>query len=96
MRAHRTRRAQRMLCDYRHKMQTLAKQELQRATQKITSGQCEHAVLQELSERLTNKLTHATTVGLRLAAADDRPDLLELASYLFDTTTSTLDYEEIT
>ena len=96
MRSHRTRRAQHAICDYREKMQQLAEQELQRATQKITTGQCEHAVLREFSERLTNKLTHETTVGLRQAAADDHPELLTLTSYLLNTTTSTLDYEKIT
>jgi len=97
MRAHRTRRAQHVICDYRTKMQDLAEQELERATKKITSGQCEHAVLREFSERLMNKLTHTTTVGLRQVAADNRHDLLELASYLFNNaTTATLDYEEIT
>ena len=96
MRAHRTRRAQHVICDYRNKMQGLAKQELDRATKKINSGQCEQAVLREFAERLTNKLTHQTTAGLRLAAADDRQDLLEIASCLLNTTTSTLDYEEIT
>lgn len=96
MRAHRTRRAQGVICDYRDRMQHLAEQELQRATQKMTTGQCEHAVLREFSERLTNKLTHETTVGLRQAAADDHPDVLKLAAYLLNTTTSTLDYEKIT
>ncbi len=96
MRTYRTRRAQRMICDYRNKMQHLAKQELERANQKITAGQCQQTVLREFSERLTNKLTHETTVGLRQAAADDHPDLLKLASYLLNTTTSTLDYEKIT
>lgn len=95
-RAHRTRTAQNVICNYRDRMQQLAAQELQRARQKMTTGQCEHAVLQEFSERLTNKLTHETTVGLRLAAADDHPHLLKLASYLFNATTSTLDYEKIT
>jgi len=96
LRAHRTRRAQNAICDYRNKMKQLAEQELQRASQKITTGQCEHAVLREFSERLTNKLTHETTVGLRQAAADDHPELLTLASYLLNTTTSTLDYEKNT
>lgn len=96
MRAHRTRRAQGAICAYRNTMQALAEQELERATKKMTSGQCQQTVLREFSERLTNKLTHQTTTGLRLAAADDRQDVLELASYYLNTTTSTLDYEEIT
>jgi len=96
MRAHRTRCAQGIICNYRDKMQHIAEQELRRASQKITTGHCEHTVLREFSERLTNKLTHETTVGLRQAAADDHPDLLKFASYLLNTTTSTLDYEKIT
>ncbi|MDF1828256.1 MAG: glutamyl-tRNA reductase [Legionellaceae bacterium] len=96
MRSHRTRRAQHAICDYREKMQQLAEQELQRATQKMTTGQCEHAVLREFSDRLTNKLTHETTVGLRQAAADDHPELLTLTSYLLNTTNSALDHEKVT
>ncbi|MDX2347104.1 MAG: glutamyl-tRNA reductase [Legionella sp.] len=82
--AHRIRSAKNMICDYREHMQLLAEDELFRATQKITNGQCHKAIMQEFSERLINKFTHTTTVGLRQAAADNRFDILEFSNYVFN------------
>ena len=82
IRLHRTLRAKNVICDYRTQMQDLAQLELQRALQKLSTGQCQQSVLTEFSERLVNKLTHRPTVGLRRAARDDRHDLLDLARYL--------------
>jgi glutamyl-tRNA reductase len=82
--AHRVREATNIICEYREKMQALAEYELQRATQKITSGQCQTAVMREFSDRLINKLTHTTTVGLRQAAADSRTDILDITDYFFN------------
>lgn len=95
-RQHRTVLAKALICDYREQMQDLAQLELQRAIQKLTSGQNQHEVLQEFTDRLVNKLTHAPTVGIRLAAAENRGDLLDLAQYLFNSTANTVPYEEIT
>lgn len=96
IRWHRSLRAKDVICDYRHQMQTLAQQELQRAIKKLSSGQSQQAVLHEFSERLVNKLTHNPTAGLRQIAWDGREDLLSLAQYLFNTTTTCLSsYEEI-
>ena len=84
IRWHRSLRAKDVICDYRTQMQDLAQLELQRAIQKLTTGQCQYTVLTEFSERLVNKLTHRPTVGLRRAARDDRTELLDLAQYLLN------------
>lgn len=85
IRWHRSLRAKDVICDYRTRMQDLAQLELQRAIQKLSTGQCQLSVLTEFSERLVNKLTHKPTVGLRRAAKDNRHELLDLARYLLDT-----------
>ncbi len=83
LRWHRSLQAKEVICDYRNQMQELAHLELQRALQKLSSGQCQYQVLSEFSERLVNKLVHSPTLGLRQAARDDRKELLDLAQYLF-------------
>ncbi len=95
IRWHRSLRAKDVICDYRNQMQLLAQQELQRALKKLSTGQNQHAVLNEFSERLVNKLTHNPTSGLRQLAWDGREDLLTLAQYLFNTTNCQPIYEEI-
>lgn len=92
IRWHRSLKAKTIICNYRHQMQHLAQQELQRAMQKISSGKCQYSVLEEFSERLVNKLTHMPTVGLKRAAGKNRDELLDLAKYLLDHSS----YEEIT
>ncbi len=95
IRWHRSLKAKDVICDYRNQMQLLAQQELQRALKKLSTGQNQHAVLNEFSERLVNKLTHNPTSGLRQLAWDGREDLLALAQYLFNTTNCQPLYEEI-
>lgn len=85
IRWHRSLGAKNVICDYRAQMQHLAQLELQRAIQKLSTGQCQQSVLTEFSERLVKKLTHRPTVGLRRAARDDRRDVLDLAQYLLNT-----------
>ncbi len=96
IRWHRSLRANHVICDYRSQMQGLAQHELQRATQKLSLGQCQYSVLTEFCERLVNKLTHIPTVGLRQAASDDRDELLDLAHYLYHSPLDPLSHEEIT
>ncbi len=84
IRWHRSLQAKDVICDYRSHMQDLAELELQRAMQKLSTGQCQYSVLTEFSERLVNKLTHRPTVGLRRAARDNRRELLDLARYLLN------------
>lgn len=96
LRRHRSLKVKDLLCDYRMHMQQLAQTETQRALKQLTSGQCQHTVLNEFSQRLLNKLTHSPTIGLKQIASDDREDLLALAQYLFKTTKPLPTYEEIT
>lgn len=87
IRMHRSLKTKALICNYRDKMQDLAQQELQRALNKLDFNAAQQAVLNEFSQRLVNKLTHQPSTGLRQIAWDDREDLIDLASYLFNTTT---------
>ena len=91
---HRSLRATHAICDYRSQMQSLAQQELQRASQKLHNGHCQFDVLSEFCDRLVNKLVHRPTLGLRQAASDERDELLDLTHYLFNHDQEA--YEEIT
>ena len=82
----RTAKANEIITDYRDYMKKLANLELQRAHKKLTSGNCQHSVLNELCERLVNKLTHIPTKGLRQVALDERTDLIDLIQYLLNHT----------
>lgn len=76
--------AQSLISDYRSHMKTLAQTEIDRAHQKLSAGHCQFQVINELSERLIQKIIHHPTVGMQKAASDNRQDLLELAHYLFN------------
>lgn len=82
---HKSQQAQHVICDFRAYMKDLARQEVQRAHQKLDAGHCQHQVLEELSERLIQKLMHYPTVGIQKAAIEDKHDILEFANYLFNT-----------
>lgn len=84
IRWHRSLRANQVIQDYRHHMQYLGQQELQRAVAKLSSGVNQSDVLQEFCDRLVNKLTHQPTIGLKKAAWEGREDLLDLTQYLFN------------
>ena len=92
---HRSLKANKVICDYRSKMQELAQQELNRTLKKLASGQDHQHSLAEFSERLLNKLIHYPTTALKQMAWDNREDLLSLAQHLFNTTTDPISYEEI-
>jgi len=77
---------QNLICDYRASMHELARQEVVRARQKLSRGHCQYQVIEELADRLIQKIMHQPTKGLREAAIDDRQDILELAQYLFTST----------
>lgn len=83
------------ICDYRNQMQQITNLEVERALQKLAQGDCNQSVFTEFSQRLFNKLTHMPTVGLRHAAEEGRLELLDLAQYLFTTSTRATTYEEI-
>lgn len=88
-------KANHVICDYRTQMQELAQTELERATQKLSNGQCHYQVLTEFCERLVNKLTHMPTLALKRAASENRDELLELAHYLFNASQGKLSHEKI-
>lgn len=92
---HRTLQAKKTICDYRQQMQVLAQQELQRAKGKLLAGYNQEILLEEFCNRLVNKLTHHTTVGLRQTACEGREELLDLAHYLFNSSFNRSTYEEI-
>ncbi|WP_419418975.1 glutamyl-tRNA reductase [Legionella sp. D16C41] len=85
IRWHRSLRAKEVICDYRHRMQLLAEEELRRAKTKLSNGFNQDLVLREFCDRLVNKLTHHPTTGLKQAAWDGRQELLDLTHYLFNT-----------
>jgi len=95
IRWHRTLKAKKVICDYRKQMEHITKNELNRALQKMSSGQCQQEILNEFSERLLKKLTHSPSVGLRQAAWDGKEELLDLVRYLFNPETHRTTYEDI-
>lgn len=95
IRWHRSLRAKDLICDYRDQMQHLGQLELERAMTKLSAGHDQAVVMQEFCQRLVNKLTHYPTTGLKKAGWDGREELVDLARYLFKTTTSQATYEEI-
>lgn len=95
LRWHKSLRAKKAICDYRSQMQDLAHMELNRAMKKLSIGKCQYTVLNEFSQRLINKLTHAPTIGLRQVALNNQEELLELTHHLFNVA-KTKSNEEIT
>lgn len=95
IRWHRSLRANKVICTYRDHIQSLALQELDRARAKLAAGIHQELVLEELCERLVNKLAHHPTTGLKQAAKDGREDLFDLTHYLYNLTSDTTLYEEI-
>ena len=64
---------------FRHRGERLRDMELARANRELASGQPPEAVIDALARRLTRKLLHAPTIGLRDAARDGESDTLEKA-----------------
>lgn len=84
--------SQRLITDYRSKMQDIANEELALALQQLKQGECESTLLKKLTHRLFNKLTHLPTISLRQAALEGRTDLLALMHSLLSHSAS---YETI-
>ena len=85
-RLHRKKQAHTVICDYRQHMRHLGQRELLRAKQRLAQGQSQDDVMQQLCDRLINKLTHRPTIKLKQAALDERNDLLDLAHYFLSET----------
>jgi glutamyl-tRNA reductase len=90
IRWHRSLRAKDAICNYRQQMHTLGQKELKRAQAKLLAGFNQDEVLQELCDRLVNKLSHKPTHGLKQAVKDGREDLLDLTHYLFNQTSDSI------
>jgi glutamyl-tRNA reductase len=78
------------LVELRSKYEKIKQEELEKATQLITKGTDATKVLQQLANRLTNKIIHSPTIQLRKAGTEGRDGLLEHARTLFE-----LDDEDI-
>ncbi|MGQ3892390.1 glutamyl-tRNA reductase [Legionella sp. CNM-4043-24] len=90
IRWHRSLRANRVICDYRSHMESLAQQELQRAQSRLSAGLPQNEVLSEFCTRLVNKLMHNPTAGLKQAAWDGKEELLDLSHYLYNTASDSI------
>ena len=70
---------------YREQTQQLSQQELQQALQALAHGVPAEAVLQQMAHRLTQKLSHPTSILLREAASHDNSEYFEwLEQHLTD------------
>ena len=67
---------------YREKMETLRQMELEKALQQIRSGADPEEALQRMSRSLMNKVMHAPTTTLKVAAEQGRTDQVEWAQEL--------------
>ena len=56
---------------------------LKKALSRLHAGESAEKTLEYLAHTLTGKFLHRPSVGLRSAAADDRPDVLEAAATIF-------------
>jgi glutamyl-tRNA reductase len=69
----------------REHAESLRREELHRAVKLLKRGDDPEAVLEALSQGLTNKLMHAPTQALSEAGADERSPLNEALAHLFKT-----------
>ena len=67
---------------YREKMETLRQMELEKALPQIRSGADPEEALQRMSRSLMNKVMHAPTTTLKVAAEQGRTDQVEWAQEL--------------
>jgi glutamyl-tRNA reductase len=72
------------ICAYRESLESLQKEELERALKLLRKGESPESVLYELSRNMINKFMHGPTVQLRQAGYEGRADVLLAAKELFD------------
>jgi glutamyl-tRNA reductase len=72
------------LVELRSKYERIKQEELDKATQLIARGTSVEKVLQQLANRLTNKIIHSPTIQLRKASTEGRDEILESARALFE------------
>lgn len=61
----------------------MRRHEVEHAMKLLTKGEAPDKVLEQLSQRLTNKLLHAPTQALNLAEGSERSELQTAAARLF-------------
>ncbi|MBM4200867.1 MAG: glutamyl-tRNA reductase [Gammaproteobacteria bacterium] len=69
--------------DYRGHAETLRDRALAKAVRALRNGRPPEEALQLLADTLTNQLTHAPSLQIRMAGINERPDLVAAARELF-------------
>lgn len=80
----RGKRARDAICQYRQYAKKMRLSELSRAQKQLLKGETPETVVEEMSLRLMKKLLHRPSLKLRKAAFEERHDLLEYTTYLYD------------
>ena len=75
--------AQSLIKDYRSQAEIFRDEALQKALNSLNNGIKAEIALQRLAHTLTNKLTHTPSTQLRIAAENERHDLLTAALEIF-------------
>lgn len=84
LRKERGKKARNAICHYRQYAKTARLEELSRAQKQLAQGHSPEAVIEAMSHRLMKKLLHRPSLQLRKAAYDERHDLLEYTTYLYE------------
>jgi glutamyl-tRNA reductase len=75
--------AQTLITQYRTQAEILRDEALQNAFASLNTGMSPQIIMQRLAHTLTNKLIHIPSTQLRIAAENERHDLLAAASEIF-------------
>ncbi len=75
--------AQKLIKDYRTQAEMFRDDELQKALMSLGNGTSAEIALQRLAHKLTNKLIHTPSTQIRVAAENERHDLLAAALEIF-------------
>lgn len=75
--------AQKLIKDYRTQAEMFRDNELQKALMSLGNGTSAEIALQRLAHTLTNKLIHTPSTQIRVAAENERHDLLAAALEIF-------------
>lgn len=76
--------ARQAICHYRKYAKTVRANELRRAQNQLARGFSPTDIMEEMSHRLMKKLLHRPSLKLRKAAFEERQDLLEYTTYLYE------------
>ncbi len=79
----RAQNAQSLIKDYRSQAEVVRDDALQKALASFNNGISAEVALQRLAHTLTNKLIHTPSTQLRVAAENERHDLLAAALEIF-------------